>query len=226
MIKEALEKIIERKLFEMKKIVSAKMDKDDPPFTPDKEKSTPWTSPASKAKHMARAEMKKRIKKTLKEGVVVKFDPSKKKDKPEKKGPIGAKGAYLLPQSDRFYKALAGPHKDSIKEEAAKPIIGKPTSTKPQPQPNPWSSVFQEDGLKKKVKKKIEEGKIKDLVTKDQEGSLSSDEKKKMDALKKANKLREKWKHRNPAKEGANAAKADDAFKPGDKHFSGLRKGH
>lgn len=30
----------------------------DPPFTPDKKKTTPWTNPKSKAKQLARAAMK------------------------------------------------------------------------------------------------------------------------------------------------------------------------
>ena len=43
-----------------------KDDDDTPPFDADKKKSTPWTSPASKAKHLARNAMKDMVKKAAK----------------------------------------------------------------------------------------------------------------------------------------------------------------
>jgi hypothetical protein len=43
-----------------------KDDDDTPPFDADKKKSTPWTSPSSKAKHLARNAMKDMVKKTAK----------------------------------------------------------------------------------------------------------------------------------------------------------------
>jgi hypothetical protein len=280
LIRERLENIVRAKLFEVKKMVAAKLDKSDsPPFEPDKEKSTPWTSPGSKAKHLAQAEMKKRIKKSLKEGDVVKFEPGKRKPGPEKTTPVGARGAYLLPRRpggkpinpdtvNRFYKALAGPEnaddKNKKVDESVKSAINKVVRKLAAPQraaklmkklrgqerlnkvegdhqnfvsalwiknydpskndepttPGDMSAKeYNASSLKKSKdaaekswahsnrasdlyhrqkkikgmfnkKRDLEEGKIKDLVTKDQERSLSPDEAKKLAALKKAKSVR------------------------------------
>lgn len=66
-IKRALIDREEKERLAKRKAAGLKNDDDDtPPFDADKKKSTPWTSPSSKAKHLARNAMKDMIKKTKK----------------------------------------------------------------------------------------------------------------------------------------------------------------
>jgi len=75
LFKESMEKLVDQKILESKKIIASQMveekendhDSDDPPFDPDKKKSTPWKNPHSKAKHLAREMMKKYRKKEKKQ---------------------------------------------------------------------------------------------------------------------------------------------------------------
>lgn len=71
LFRESMGELVEHFILESKKIVASQMveekendhDRDDPPFDPDKKKSTPWKNPHSKAKHLAREMMKKYKKK-------------------------------------------------------------------------------------------------------------------------------------------------------------------
>lgn len=70
LFQEQIADVQERKLLEARKIIASSInekkndhDYDDPPFDPDKKKSTPWKNPHSKAKHLAREMMKKYKKK-------------------------------------------------------------------------------------------------------------------------------------------------------------------
>lgn len=71
LFRTGMSELVEHIVLESKKIVASQMveekkndhDYDDPPFDPDKKKSTPWKNPHSKAKHLAREMMKKYKKK-------------------------------------------------------------------------------------------------------------------------------------------------------------------
>ena len=74
LFRTGMSELVEHIVLESKKIVASQMveekkndhDYDDPPFDPDKKKSTPWKNPHSKAKHLAREMMKKYKKKEKK----------------------------------------------------------------------------------------------------------------------------------------------------------------
>lgn len=74
LFRTGMSELVEHIVLESKKIVASQMveekkndhDYDDPPFDPDKKKSTPWKNPHSKAKHLAREMMKKYRKKEKK----------------------------------------------------------------------------------------------------------------------------------------------------------------